>query len=47
MQTLFNSFLVQLVLTGILFVITGYFIIKNARLKKEIQAAISTTDKKE
>lgn len=47
MQTLFNSLIVQLILTGVLFVITGYFILKNARLKKEIQAAISTSDKKE
>ena len=47
MQTLFNSFIVQIILSGILFVMIAFFIIKNSRLKKEIESAISSADKKE
>ena len=44
-QTLFNGFIIQLILSAILFLLLAFFIIKNARLKKEIEAITSSSKK--
>ena len=47
METLFSGFIIQLVLSGLLFVLLAYFILKNAKLKKEIERATSSTKDKQ
>ncbi len=44
MQTLFSGFIIQLVLSVLLFVLLIYFVTKNARLKKEIDRATSPSN---
>lgn len=47
METLFSGFIIQLVLSVVLFVILIYFAVKNARLKKEIEQATSPSNDQE
>jgi len=47
MQTLFSGFIIQLILSGLLFVLLIYFVLKNAGLKKEIDRATSPSKKQE
>jgi cbb3-type cytochrome oxidase subunit 3 len=47
MQTLFSGFIIQLIFSGLLFVLLIYFVLKNAKLKKEIDRAASASNDQE
>ncbi len=47
METLLSGFVIQLILSALLFATLIYFVLKNARLKRQIEQAASPTENKE